>query len=520
MPVSQLNAREIDLNNEGHVKRIVAEIDNEQNRRRKRAAWKAYQCLEGNTREYVEKQLQVLYPKSYANFRVGDINIVGKVNSKVSKSYKNQPIRKCASEADDKALGEIYEEFHFDRSFVEADSIFNLHKYVCMWLAWQNKDPKLGIEEGSYVLHSLAPYEYDLIRDQVTGEPIIFILNYPETTVTRLAGRSDGIEQTISESQSDTSAQTRIYTMWSKDKYVKITVKRAGGHGNESEEEMTVSYIDKKPHILGVLPISYLQRDTAVDYPVETNIAEQSIDWNVGFSDLKTAAATQGHGQLVIKHPEGQKQEKYYMGMHTAINLPQSKKAEAKPTEAEYISANPDLAGQLDVLKFDITNILDDHGIKAKGTIEGGTERFSSGFDRLLSEADVQDVIEANQQLYSSTLEQGVFKVLKASEKAMNQKSFAKTEQLQVTFEKPKVLISDAETLANIKSREEQGLILPYEKHMILNPNLTEEQAKKREEEIQKIKQERLKEQMALMEGNEEDDEDVDDDKDKNPLGE
>jgi len=40
----------------------------------------------------------------------------------------------------------------------------------------------------------------------------------------------------------------------------------------------------------------------------------------------------------------------------------------------------------------------------------------------------------------------------------MHQKTFSKTESLKVTFEKPKVLISDKETLDNIKNRDEQGL--------------------------------------------------------------
>lgn len=508
MPVSQLNAREIDLFNTDHIKRIVAEVDNEQNRRRKRDAWKLKQCLEGNQAEYVKKELAVLYPKTHNKFRVGDINIVGKVDNKVSASYKNQPIRKTESTEEDKSLTEIYDGNHFGRSFTEADSIYNMHKYTCMWLTWQNPDTDKGIDEFKYVLHSLAPFEYDLIRDQVTGEPLVFIQNYPESTITGLAGKSDGIEQTISESQSDTSAQTRVYTFWNKNQYAKVIVKKAKGNGNEAQEQVNVNFIEKKGNVLGMLPIVYLQKDTAVDYPVKQNLGNQSVNWNVSFSDLKTASAAQGHGQLVVQAPEGQKQKTYHMGMHTAIFLPQSKKPDAPSTDAKYISASPDLTGQLDVLKFDVTNILDDHGVKAKGSIEGGAEKFASGLDRVLSEADVQSTIEGNQSLYVTTLEQGVFTLVKKAEEVMNQKTFSKTESLKVTFEKPKVLISDAETLANIKSRDEQGLILDWEKHIILNPNLTEDQAKKREEEIQAQKAKKLAEMKATMGTEFEDEED------------
>ena len=201
------------------------------------------------------------------------------------------------------------------------------------------------------------------------------------------------------------------------------------------------------------------------------------------------------------------------MGMHTAIFLPQSKKPDAPSTDAKYISAAPDLAGQLDVLKFDVSNILDDHGVKAKGSIEGGAEKFASGLDRVISEADVQGKVEANQSLYTTTLEQGVFELVKKAEEVMQQNTFSKTEALKVTFEKPKVLISDAETLANIKARDEQGLILDWEKHIILNPNLTEEQAKDRELEIQEQKKVKMAEMKALMgteEGEDFEEDDID----------
>ena len=291
--------------------------------------------------------------------------------------------------------------------------------------------------------------------------------------------------------------------MWSKDKFAKVTIKRASGHGNAAETKIDVVFDKQTKNVLGRLPGTYYQRDTSIDYPIRTNLPLQSIEWNVSFSDLKTAAATQGHGQLVLKHPEGQPIKEAHMGMFTALALPQSKKADAAETTADYISASPDLAGQLEVLKFDLSNILDEQQIKAKGTIEGGVERFASGFDRLLSEADVQDVIEENQSMYAATIEQGVFDTLSAYEKAMQKNTFAKTEDLTVYFEKPKVLISDKETIDNIKARDEIGLSLDHEKHMVINPNLSEDDALEREVEIQEQKKKKQKEAVALMQESE-----------------
>jgi len=500
MPASYIAARDLDITNPDHVKQIVLEIENESNRRRRSQAWVANQCLEGNQKEYVEAQLAVQYPKTHKKFRVGDISIVKKVNDKQTKAYKNPPVRKCKKDSETEELETIYKENHFHRSFKEFDSIFNLHKYACLWLTWLNPEDR-DAEEGRYVAHALAPYEYDLVRDQTSGEPIIFILNYPDQNVTRQAGGSDGIEQTISESQSDTSAQSRVYSMWSRRWFVKVTVTRIQGNGNsdDAKENISIRYTNLDANKVGRLPITYVQKDNAVDYPITSNLASQSINWNVSFSDLKTASSTQGHGQLVISYPEGQKIKDFSMGMHTSISLPQIKKPESPKTEAQYISASPDLLGQLNVLKFDMSNILDDHGIKAKGTIEGGAEKFASGFDRLLSEADVQDFVEDNQTVYADELEPDFFLNVKAHESAMGQNTFATTEMLEVHFEKPKVLISDKETLDNIEKREKLGTLLPWEKHIILNPNLTKEQAMEREEEIVKAQEEKIKRMQALM---------------------
>ena len=504
MPQSQLSARQIDLFNPSHVKKIVLEIDSEQNRARKRNAWIAHQCKNDNQKEYVIKALKALYPETYNKFRVGNIKIAKKIVEKLAKAYKNAPLRTCENETETNSLNEIYEEYDFHRAFKEADEIFNLHKYVYMWLTFQNPSEDadkhfIPIEEGNYVLHALAPYEYDLVRDQVTGEPLIFILSYPDSTLTRLAGRSDGIEQTISESQSDTSAQTTIYKMWSPTQYCESTVKRAKGHGNSSEEDFKINIDKKKENELDRLPGGYLQADTAIDYPVKADLAQTSIDWNVSYSDLKTAASTQGHGQLLIRHPEGQNIKQVHMGMHTAMMLPQSKKPDAPETNADYISASPDLAGQLEVAKFDLMGILDDYRIKPKGIIEGGANQLASGFARLVDEADAQDVVEDNQSLYKTSLEQDVFLTLKAHEDVMGQKTFTKTEKLAVSYEKPKVLITDKEIRENIKFDEENGLSLPHEKHMVINPNLTVDEAKAREEEIQQINKERMAEMVDMI---------------------
>jgi len=492
----------VDITNPTHLAALISEIESDENIQRKKEAWISYQCLEGNQLEYVEERLQELYPKTWHKFRKSDISLVKKVDKKISKAYKSSPIRKLPKEKESRELNRIYDVFNFDRSFKEFDRYFNQHKYALAWLNYLN--PLEDEVEGKYILRALQPFEDDLVLDEVTYLPLVVSFSYPDNDVTDYAGKSDGIDQTIADSMSDIGQKSKRFSFWDKTNFVKV---RSTIRKDEEQKvyKRDVQILSIKKHGLSRLPFSFLSKEQAPAYPIGSNLHKQSIEFNVGFSDLKTAAAHQGHGQLVIKHAEGQKLQEAHMGMHTALSLPQSSKPDAKPTEASYISASPDLSGQLDVLKFDVTNILDEHGIKAKGAIEGGVDTFSSGLDRLFSEADTQDIIENNQSLYAATLEQEIYQILKNYEDAMNKPTFT-GEELEIYFEKPKVMISDKETLENIKLREELGLILEHEKHQIINPNLSEDEAKKRVELINEQKKKRMSELMPA-EGEEIEDE-------------
>ena len=101
MAVSQLNARQIDIHNTDHLKKIIVEIDNDQNRRRKQNAWKAFQCKNDNQLEYVKEELARLYPKTSSKFRRGNIKICKKIVEKVSKAYKQTPMRKLEEGTED-----------------------------------------------------------------------------------------------------------------------------------------------------------------------------------------------------------------------------------------------------------------------------------------------------------------------------------------------------------------------------------------------------------------------------------
>jgi hypothetical protein len=510
-------AQDLDITDLSVVNRIVTEIEQSQNEDRKKEEWKAHNCFSGNQIGFVKDKIKKLFPHSHESMRISDISISKKVVSKIAKSYNDPPKRMLSNEDQTTTLEDIYKEDKFNRSYRELDKIFNLHRYAALWLNWRE-------QEQSFQLMALAPYEFDTIRDQDTGEPLVFILNYPDSTITQegSAVKVDHVNQMIAESKADSAANTRVYAMWTKDSHV--VVKR------EKEEvkirgiknfKISVTYVpiegnEQQVNPLGILPFVYVSKDMSVDYPFVNPLTEQSIQFNVLWSDLLSAASLQGFGQLVLKFPDSQGSgiEKLHTGLTTAIELPQSTEVGAPATDATYINPNPDLAGQKEVYLAYLQGILSEQGIESSQGLSGDVVKFSSGLDRMLSEANVQSLISLNQETYVD-VENQIFAIMNAwFDTVIGGNPFNAEEDLMVIYPKPKILITDRETLENIQKRLDMGLIERFEALTILDPNMTEEAARNKLERIEEEKMARMQAfAPQLMQDTSKDDEEEDADK-------
>jgi len=483
MQYKKLRPHEIDITNIDHCKVIITDIQSQENKERKENAWKAWQVCQGNTKHFVQEELKRIYPDTWKKFRPGDISLAKNINNKKAKAYKIPPQRiltgamnDTTQDRENELLNNIYKTGEFNRVFNEFDAIFNYYRYSCVWISYIQD----YVVEPYYWARALKPYEYDLVRDEYTGVPIIFILTY-DGEITEKDVYNDKTNQTITESQSDEWAEVKYYAMWTKSNHVLVKETRYYVTENNQKnlevnfEFETIVGNENNTNPFGTLPISFLSADLNPDYPIENNLYKQSIDWNINYSDYLTAVVSQGHGQLILKHPRSQQVGKdIYVGQHTAICLPQEDNE--NPTDAAYINANPDLPGQLESLKFGAIRIMEEHGIKSGSSAGTDSESFTSGLDRLIAGADVQDIIESNQNLYS-IVENEVYDIIKSAEKNGLGRNTFTSDSLIVHYEKPKVHITDREKLDNLEKMINLGLLEDWEKFQIVNPNMSEEEA-------------------------------------------
>ncbi len=491
-------AKNLDLNNKDIVSRLLADLDGSEDRERKKHAFNSWQIYSGNQKPYVQREIKRMRPSSWEMYTISDISIAKMVTDKLSKSYKEQPIRTVGKGVKNDRLQEIYKEAKALQQLPYGDKMFNLNKYFLMWVNYLENDNR-------YNFTALRPDEFSIVIDQDTGDLIGVILNYGNTTITNEANTGDGVSNLIAESQADSSAEQQVFAMWSMDNFVmvKVTEDRFLKSGKEvikkNIDYITVPGNPNNVNKLGVIPFVFMSKEPTIDYPTTNPLSEQSVTYNAINSEGLTAS-TLNSGQMVIKYPEKYEGKFKTMttGLSSAIKVPQSSDPDDKSTDVEYINANSDLEGQKGYYLTYLKQILAEHGITTAQGVNGDAQSFSSALEKMISEAPVQHIIEENQERFVD-MEQQMFEIIKAWETFLGKTIFKDEDELDIKFKKPTLMTSDSEVLANIKLQLELGLIEEFEKYQVIDPNLSDDKAK---EKLERVNQGKLNKVKGFMNAN------------------
>jgi len=492
----------VNLMDESVVMEIIYEMDKSEDTDRRKHAFDNWQVYSGSLKEYVEQEIKEKRPKSYEGYTIPSISISKMITDTISKSYKEKPMRQVTNDSSGQKgerLSDIYKESDAHRQLQFLDTITNLHKYSLMWVNWRDEDQR-------YQFWALQGYEFAVVRNKDTGELEAVILNYGDTDITsQTRGNSDGMADLIAENQRDSGAEQEIYAMWSKDNFVTVVRhKKRVMTAEGARIKESIEYVDNPDNpnninVIGMIPFVFLSKETAIDFPTMSPLFDQTITANALMAEYLTASNIQGSGQLILKYPEKYEGlfKKMTRGLMSAIKLPQSSDEGDAPTDVQYINPNPDLGGMKEAVMTYLQSVFKEHGITSGSTLSG-SESFNSGLERAIANASVDDLIQKHNELYSDA-EKQMFEIIKAWESFLGNNTFSQDDELLIKFQKPKVLVSDAETLMNIEKRLQLGLITKAEALMMLNPNLSEEEA---EEKLEEIQSERMDGARRFMSGN------------------
>lgn len=486
---------------------ILSEVDRSEEKDRRKDAFNAYQIYRGNLEPYVKKELQRTRKKSWKSYTYSDISLSGLITDKRGQAYDEEPIRSIDGSKDKtESLDDIYEEGDADDQLQFFDKLYNLNRYAVMWVNYLSSKEK-------YQFLAMQPYETVLVRDKDDGELLIVGLNYPRREITQDSQTGDGMSNLIAESQSDSGAQNETWVFWSKDQHVKIEYERAQFVDDNGRQQLKrdINYVDipNNPNSinpLGILPFVYMAEESSPDYPVVNPLTKQTVKFNVQQSETLTSKNIHGTGIQVFKYPEKfqGKFEKIDFGQLSTVELPQSSNPQDSETDFDYKTSGAQLVPMKEIDFGYVEQVAKQHGLE-NFEIDQGSTNAMNGISRAIAGASVQKIITKNQKKYAK-LEKRMFEIIKAWEVYIGGPRFGKDDSLQVAFPKPKVMVSDRETLDNLKLMIELGVIEEWEKLIKLDPNLDETAAKEKLARIKKEKTENAKNILAPKEDKEEDD--------------
>jgi hypothetical protein len=469
--------------NEFELRALLNRVNHPDNVKRKRDEYNSHQVYDGNLRYYVSDKLKEMYPKTWKMFQVSDYSILKKVVDKKSRAYKENPLRKLGTDEETRLYQDLVKKYSLNECMKGIDKLYNQHKYCLAAVFYERSPNAVNVIEEKFKFIPLAPYEFDIELSEL-GELEIVVLTYPDQQVqsdiynenpdTTLI-KNDGIE-------------TQVHVIWTYNYHIIVNAWRKKGESWKYK----IAPNEKNPNNLnpyGVLPFVYLPMDFSDKYPVPSALPFQTVELNAEMSTYYTSGMMQ-IGTLVVSYPSSQAIETVTQGLFTGMKMPQSENPDAPPTKAEYISPSPNMSGHRESIITHMSAILDEQGINSNQLVKPD-ESFQSGFDRLLASADVQDIIEDNQGFYGK-VEQKIFKIVQAIYKNFIKRDIFKTEEINVIYKKPKVLISDTEKLANIEKMDTLGVLLPWEKFMMIDPNLSEDDAKEKYERLEEIRRNRI----------------------------
>jgi hypothetical protein len=468
----------MDILNPQEVAEFIKETKTSQNIERKELVDNGHRIANGELDFFVKERLKELWAQSYQWFRRPNASLTQKVLSRIGKGYDEPPERKTGNEKQDVYYNELITngDASLNKAMAEFDKTYILDDYAAVWVSLIQEE-----EEKKYVFRCLNQSQFDRKVNRKTLETeAVMVSMTNEFQRTRIHG--DGVENEHAQDEPEDS-QKEYYALWNKTHHALVA-------WDLEKEEVFYEEIEGNEQrvnpIAPVIPFVFEQVGDVTRLPARPSLPINDVELNSCKAVLLTGCDVRALGKLIVKHPAKQKiPQELYDSPFTFLDLPQSSDPEAAETTAEYINDTTNVAEFKDIIEAYENSLLEQEGISA-GSV--GNVKFTSAEDRELALKTENDRIKRNQSKYSN-VEKGVFDIVKAYENSL-QRTELNAESLDVRYPKQQPVKSRSQLLDEIEKEIKLGTIEPWEKHVRLNPNMTREEAEKKEEIISKIKQE------------------------------
>lgn len=498
-------------------KKIIEEITGEENIRIKARQLRKHEVYRDRTSKWViadieREGFEELTKVQMCN-RVSNISICRKIVNKLAQAYVGGVQRNVEDEVSQESIERFERELDVNTKMKEADQYRQLFKTTMLGVIPKknNRESTDTDVKWEIMLQVFAPWQYDAVEDNyIPTRPRVVIFSefkeqerinslFTDDQIRGAAGirpfstnnqqnRGDNREQVIADSPEDEGQQKRQFIWWT-DKY-HFTTDEAGVIIPEESPENLLNPI-------GILPLVNISQEQDGSFWPKSgeDVVDASVLINKIMTDINFITFHQGWGRLVVSGKNVPKT--LVSGPDKALTF--SVDGDDPAPQVFYATSNPPIDSWLETVKTILAMVLSTNDLSPRNiSARLEANNAASGIALLIEQSESTSDIQDTQQLFRDK-EPLMWHIIKKWREVYDD-NLVKDQQdipafsddnVRLVFNQIRPVVSESERLANLKTRKDLGLSTMKELLMLDNPDLSEEEAKQRIEEIANEKQER-----------------------------
>lgn len=507
--------RESDILDPDFRKHVMKEINSEENKARKAAAYRRYEIYKKKIayhlkQNLVEEGFRDATIKGMMS-RSTSIGYATKIINKKARCYQFGVTRTTGNDEVDERIGQLARVLNVTESQKKVDRFSELHMNAAMLIVPVPVDE----DETSFTLEwrPLQPWSYDVIEDPNRPErgKIWILTDYSDeqrglipateaeagvhykdrSPIRRFRNRFD---DTIADNPLDQGEGRKVEPIWWSDNYHFTT----SPDGSQIKSETTDNPIQRIPIV------NYaIDQDGFFWAEGGDDIIEGTVLLNKMQTELNFILTLQGFGIPIISGINLPNDIEYGPGRPIYA---EKNNAEDPDIKVDFVNPSPPVDGWMRTIEMDLALLLSTNEV-SPGSVANtlNAQNFQSGIAMMLDKAEAVNEIDDKQSMFVDGERQswditfrwkGEFgnrliddlDVGPIPDDAHNLMSFK--------FHDAKVMETEKERLENIKLRKELGINEQVDLILIDNPDMTREEA---EEKVASIREERRNNAMATM---------------------
>lgn len=466
----------MDVLSKENLKKVIQEINSDENKRRKADHQKRSHVFNDHQREYVLSMLvKEFSPKTVSEMRTcTSINLSKRIITEMASVYKRAPVREFTelSEAQEEGVELIYDDAKANVKLKKSNQKFKLHDQCAIQVI-----PK----KGKISLKLLAPHQYDVIPNpNDPEEALAYIISALDKTNldsensnnadiqgnyygSKNSSQTDGVNEKIAD-QDDYKDALDKYVIWTKEFNI-----MCDGNGN---------ILEQNPNPIEMLPFIDVSSEKDFEYWVRkgSGVVDFALDFGVVTSDIVNTNRLQSYSQAVIVAESIP--ESVTVGPQNILYLKlDPNRPEIKPS-FEFVSPQPDMKSSLDLQDRLVSYFLTSQGIDPKSiTSSGDANKYASGLERLLAMVERFEASQDDLDMYAC-VEDELHNLIRAwynatvgtalLDDAYNFGQWPENSKVMVQFSGPEIIKTDSDKEDSVIKRLENGLISKEEAIMEL----------------------------------------------------